>query len=603
MKKLNFVRFVLSRNTPCHMTRTPSRCKLHGKKGAGFFILFLFWALLPQNLLAEKDSSLSDLSVESFEKRKIPTGPRNPFAPGSAEEGLDTANLNLEGIVVGPQARFCLISGQILKEGSLLGNYLVKQILPGEVVLKSVEGESRIRMESFVAGAKQTGVLYNIHYQNAGLKEALRLIATAGGFNIILPEDLVGRVSVIFNDTELKDALASILRVNNFEYAEENKIVRVGKPEDFSGDTYFETAQIPLKYATAKDLVDTIKPLLSEKGTVIADARTNIVSVKDRQSIIEDVRTLVAKVDKKDTQVRIEAKIIDATRSFSRSIGIQWGFVRDTGQVQGFGGPSVDSIPDSTNPLNFNFPADSPTSGAGIIIGNIVSGLDFEAQVTAAEAKGDITIISQPSVTTLNNAPAKIRSGLKIYVKSTSDITLGTSSSTASGGTSGLEQIDTGIELTVTPQISIDNSIKLKIDAVESEADFSRTVDGIPSVIDNTASTTVFVRDGETTVIGGLFKIKKTNQTKGVPGISNVPILGWFFKSKSKTTADTELLIFITPRIVREGVAVGARNVMTPIKEDEKMESEVIESPEAAMQQPEKPARKRRGSEKLRQKN
>ncbi|MBI4411491.1 MAG: hypothetical protein HY541_03290 [Deltaproteobacteria bacterium] len=558
---------------------------------------------------AGADGSLSDLSMEGFEtKEATPAGVRNPFEPGPAEDGKQAPTFSLEGIVAGKSKRLCLISGQILKEGAFLGNYLIGEIRSGEVILKSTQGELKVRMNNFISSESAPGDLYNIAFQGAGLKEALRLIAAAGDFNLILPENTTGRVSVIFNKTELKDALASILRVNGFEFAEENKIVRVGKPDDFSGDTYFESTQIALKYATAKDLVATIKPLLSEKGTVIADERTNIVSVKDRQSIIEDVQDLIRKVDKKDQQVRIEAKIIDATKNFSRAMGIQWGFMRDSGQVQGFGSTPVGESPETGNPLNFNFPAGTPTSGAGIIIGNLIGGMDFEAQVTAAEAKGDITIISQPSVTTLNNAPAKIRSGLKIYVKSTSDITIGTSSGSSGGESSGLEEIDTGIELTVTPQISTDNSIKLKIAAIESEADFSRTVDGIPSVIDNTASTTVFVRDGETTVIGGLFKVKKTSNVKGVPGISSIPIIGWFFKSKAKTRDNTELLLFITPRIVHDRANFAARKTKlarepeTEVEkaEIEKMESEVIEASETDETPASKPKRR---SERLKQRN
>ncbi|MBI2340227.1 MAG: hypothetical protein HYU99_07685 [Deltaproteobacteria bacterium] len=553
------------------------------------------------------DGSLSDLSVEGFKTEEaVPAGPRNPFEPGTSAEGQTAPALTLEGIIVGSSARFCLISGKVLKEGTLLGNYLISQIRSDEVVLKSTAGEIRVRMNNFIPNGKEplSGV-YDISFQSAGLKEALRLVAAAGSFNLILPENMAGRVSVIFHNTELKDALASILRVNSFEFAEENKIIRVGKPEEFLGDTYFETAQIALKYATAKDLVSTVKPILSEKGAVIADERTNVISVKDRQKIIEDVRALVAKVDRKDQQVRIEAKIVDATRNFSRSLGIQWGFLKDTGQVQGFGLSDVGSSSETDNPFNFNFPATTPTSGMGIIIGNLVNNTDLEAQITAAEAKGDITIISQPSVTTLNNAPAKIRSGLKIYVKKpTSSVAI--SSATSGSGGSGLEEIETGIQLEVTPQISIDNSIKLKISAKESEADFSRTVDGIPSVIDNTASTTVFVRDGETTVIGGLFKVKKTTQTRGVPGVSSIPVIGWLFKNKSKTKDNLELLIFITPRIVRDGaVAVSAKpaGVVATVSEKsekEKLEAETIESSSVETDDAPKP---RRRSERLKQRN
>lgn len=496
-------------------------------------------------------SSLTDLSVDSFQRRKAPSGPRDPFSPGVAE-GIDVSSLNLEGIIIGPYTVLCLVSGRILREGNLIGNFLVQRISPGEVILKTVEGEFILRMKNVLAKSDKKGSEYEIDFENADIKDALRMLSTAGNFNIIIPQGLGGRVSVTFHQTKIRHALGSILRVNNYEYAEENHIVRVGKPEDFAGDTYFQTTHVALRYATAKDLIDTVKPLMSDKGSIIADDRTNILAIKDRQSIIEDVRRLIITMDKKDIQVRIEAKIIDASKTFSRSIGIQWGFTKNTGQVQGFGASGAGTIPGSTNPVNVNLPAGNPTSGVGILIGNIIGSTDLEAQLTAAEERGDIHIISQPSVTTVNNAPAKIRSGVKIFVKSTSNITVGVPSGAGAGATSGLEEIDTGVELTVTPQITTGDIIKLRIEAVESEADFSRTVDGIPAVIDNTASTTVLVRDGETTVIGGLVKVKKAKTTRGVPGLSSIPIIGWLFKSKTRTKVDNELLIFITPRIVHQ---------------------------------------------------
>lgn len=312
------------------------------------------------------------------------------------------------------------------------------------------------------------------------------------------------------------------------------------------------TEHYRLKYATANDMVNKVKPLLSDRGSVIADERTNMLTVKDRDPVVTGISSLVAMVDKRDKQVKIEARIVDATRSFSRALGIQWGVAGQSGSgnVTVAGISDVGRIVGTGTPLNVNLGAENPTSGLGLIIGNIAGALDIEAQLTAAEEKGDIHILSRPSVTTLNNMPAKIRSGTKIYVKSTSSISLGAAGGTAAtGGTGGLQEIDTGITLTVTPQISIDDYIKMKIEAEESEADFSRTVDGIPAVIDNNASTTVILRDGETTIIGGLYKEKDTREKRSVPGFSRVPVFGALFQSKTKTKSTNELMIFITPKI------------------------------------------------------
>jgi type IV pilus assembly protein PilQ len=126
---------------------------------------------------------------------------------------------------------------------------------------------------------------------------------------------------------------------------------------------------------------------------------------------------------------------------------------------------------------------------------------------------------------------------------------------TANSGNSNLQEIQTGIELNVTPQISESEFIKLDILATESEADFTRAIDGIPAVVDSTASTSVMLKNGETTIIGGLFKVKDAKTVKGIPGLMKVPLVGNLFKSKSKAKAKSELLIFITPRVVESGLA------------------------------------------------
>lgn len=504
-------------------------------------------------LSAETPDSLSDFVIEGFEPTKDTTGARNPFMPTPAEETMDASLLSFDGVVVGAGKKVALISGKIVEEGHSVGNFIVKEISPGSATLQSPEGETRLTMSSYVVGSRQEGSLYEIVFQGADLRDALQLIATAGGFNIIVPDNQAGRVSLIFHQTALREAMGSILRVNGLEFAEEGDIVRVGPLETFAAGAYYVTENFRLRYATAKDLVSSIKDHLSEKGTVTADNRTNTLIVRDSQATIDTLRPLVGKLDRQDTQVRIEAKIVDVTRTFSRSLGIQWGFLKDTGQVQGFGASAAGNISGTSTAANVSLPATNPTSGLGMIVGNLFNGTDLNAQITAAEEKGDVHIISQPSISTVNNTPAKIRSGLKIYVKNTSStIAVG---GTASSSDNDLEEIDTGIQLTVTPQITSDNTIKLKIDAVESEADFTRTVDGIPSVIDNTASTTVLVGDGQTTVIGGMMKIKKTNSKSGVPFVNNIPILGWFFSSKSREKTDNELLVFITPHIIRDGPA------------------------------------------------
>ncbi|MBX7149275.1 hypothetical protein K1X76_09315, partial [bacterium] len=502
---------------------------------------------------AKKTEPLSDLSLNAFESKKMTDGPRDPFSPGAKEGTVDPSTLSLEGIISSTNLHLALVSGKIVREGDSVGSFLVKEIDTGSITVQSVAGLHKLETSAFL-GNRSSGGQYDIVFQNAELKDAVNMIGAAGKFNIIAPQDLAGKVSVIFEQTTLKDALASILRVNKLEFAEENNILRVGAGDSFPEGTNLETQTFNLRYAAAKDLVETIKEHVSDKGSVAADDRTNSLIIQDNEASMARIAELIRQLDKQDTQVHIEAKIVDVTRNFSQSMGIQWGFTRDTGRVQGFSS-------DGAGGYNVNLPADNPTSGVGLLVGNVVKNTNLSAELTMAEGRGDAHIISQPSISTLNNVPAKIRSGVKFYVKSTSTIAVGGSSGTSSGSESNLEEIDTGIELSVTPQITPDSTVKLKIAATESEADFTRAVDGIPAVVDNVATTTIIVNNGETAVIGGLMKVNKSKTTNGVPVFSTIPIFGALFKSKVKNKTDNELLIFITPRIMGKEVYVSPADI------------------------------------------
>ena len=505
--------------------------------------------------VAQTAAPLSDLAMEQFEKGASRSASRNPFSPSEAPAEIDIANLSLEGLVTGENTGLGLVSGRIVRAGDKIGKYTVSKIKPGEVIFTTDGGEQTLKMEGFTpAFHNQKNQNYDIEFRHADLKDALNLLAKMAGYNLILPEDLGGRVNLSFADIPLRDAINSILKVNNYNYAIESGIMRVGKADQFIGGTDLLATTVPLKFATAKDLVDKIKPLLSEKGSVSADERTNVLSIKDYDANVENARSFIKEVDRKDQQVLIEAQIVDASNDFARSLGVQWGVSGSPDRLTISGADStgtfkINDFP--AKPAIVNMGATSPTSGVGFRIGSLPGGTKIDLQLTAAEQKGEVNIISKPSVSTINNLPAKIRSGVTLYVKSTSNITIATSAGGGGGAVPSLQAIETGVQLTVTPQISPENHIKMTIDANESEVDFSKTVDGIPAIIDNTATTTVVLKDGETAVIGGLIKMKDSNIKKSVPGISKVPLVGLFFKSNSKTKTHTELMIFITPTIMR----------------------------------------------------
>lgn len=396
---------------------------------------------------------------------------------------------------------------------------------------------------------------YNVEFRDADIKSAVRILAKMSDQNVVVPNGLQGTVTASFDNIDLKSALTAILKTQGYGSITENDVLQILSNEQLEklGED-LEAHAYNLKYAKAETILPSIQSLVSGRGSAIADNRTNTLYVRDTKSAIGNITGLVANIDKKGQQVLIEAKMIEASVEFIRSVGIQWGVTKTGGKIQ-FGGVTAVGTDDQGRALMFNAPATGlrsspPTSGVGLIVGSF-KGIVTDAQLTAAEQTGDINVLARPTIATMNNQPASIRSGTKFYVKTTGDFNIGGSSTSQSN----LQEIDTGIQLKVTPQISAEGNISLEIEATQSEADFTQAIDGVPAVIDKSAVTTVRLKDNETTIIGGLFHMKDALGVEGVPGLMKVPILGNLFKSKTKNKSRRELLIFLTPKIIESAVA------------------------------------------------
>lgn len=424
---------------------------------------------------------------------------------------------------------------------------LVSVVLTGSIAGAQIDtgNVSHFSPESSTYGNESR---YKVILKDAELKEALRFLAKVAGLNIIIPEAVSGVTNVHFDNVKVLDAINSIVKSNDLDYAIERGVLRIGKTGQFAttGED-LKTETIRLKFATAKDMVSNVKSLLTDRGSVLADQRTNSLVVRERLGNIDNVKRFLQDVDIKDAQVLIEAKIVEVTRDFSRNLGIQWG-VNTTGNKVNVVGVNAVGQSDTKQNLNVNLPALNPTSGLGLLIGSLAGGTNIDVQITAAEKKGDARIISEPSIVTSNGVASKIRSGETMLIQTTGDLNIGTTTATAN---TGLQTIETGIELNVTPQISGSGLVKLKIATQTSQPDFTREVQGIPVIVDNTASTEVLVADGQTTVIGGLLKFTGSDTRKNVPFFSRIPLLGNAFKSSAKSKQNTELMIFIRPSIIR----------------------------------------------------
>lgn len=396
---------------------------------------------------------------------------------------------------------------------------------------------------------------YDITFRQGSLREVLQFLAWISELNIIMPQGLDGTVDVNFRGVRIEDALNSIIRSNGLEYAVEGTVARIAKAEefkDFGEDLKTETFR--LRFASSKEMAGKVQPLLSSRGSVISDERTNSLIIREMPANIDKVRRFIDDVDIKDAQVLIESKIMEAKRRFTQALGIQWGANRGAdGSTFRFGGVQAVGQSDSGRNLNANFnPTNITAPTSGLLLGALFKGTNLDIQLLAAERRGDVYVISDPSIVTSNGRAANIRSGATLLLQNSGSVNIGTSAgTTASTGSGGYQEKKTGVELKVTPQITIHDYIKMDIEATTSTPDFTNQVQGVPTILDNTATTTVLVKDGETTVIGGLSRYSDTLNKRRVPYLSRIPLLGNAFKSKERDSENTELLVFIKPSVVR----------------------------------------------------
>lgn len=394
---------------------------------------------------------------------------------------------------------------------------------------------------------------YTLNFKTQPIADVLRALARQANLNIILPDNMPENISVSLNNVTLKSAIESILLSRGYNYKVENNILRVYR-EESKVKTKMEV--INLQYANANTIASTLSKMFST-ASIQADTATNSLIIKDEEDTVSEIKKIIEKLDVRTKQVLIEAKIVNATESFSRDLGIQWGgFFSNSSQSNKMFGISPSTTGTTTTTFGTSNPGDNfvinapiqttPVGNLGIIIGSLHKNLRLDLALQLAEQKGQAKIVSSPKILTLDNKRATIRSGSTLRIRS---IPLGTSVS--AGVTATVETINTGVELGVTPQITGDDNITLTVDVGQSEPNFDRKVENIPEVQDQRATTSILLKDGETVVIGGLYRIIEGESITGIPFLSDIPLIGWLFKSKSKEKRNEELMIFLTPRIIK----------------------------------------------------
>jgi type IV pilus assembly protein PilQ len=424
-----------------------------------------------------------------------------------------------------------------------------------------------------------TGRLISLDLQDADIDSALRIIAEVSNLNIVAGDGVTGKVTLKLVDVPWDQALDVILKNHGLDKVLEGNVLRVAAVDKLKQEReLFKQARVAeeeleplsvkymrISYAKASEIKALVETVLTERGTVAFDERSNQLVVKDVRKGLQNVAELIRKVDLRTPQILLETQIIEASRNLSRQLGSELGFQYiqspATGNGTGLNFPSAISMGGSVDPANQNsitgsaFPAAiSATAGSAItmLFDSADGTKSLALRLSQLEQEGQVRIISKPAVATTNNKPAEIKSVEKYRVKLPNgglSIATGSGAQSTGAGNVATQTIEAGIVLNVTPQASPDYYILLDIQA-KSSSFGSRTVEDIPNEIERSASSSVLVSSGQTFALGGIYKITERDSVSGVPFFKDIPVIGTFFRSASTENADEELLFFITPRIV-----------------------------------------------------
>lgn len=398
-----------------------------------------------------------------------------------------------------------------------------------------------------------TGEPIDLNLTNADIIDVLRLFSELTGLNIAIDPGVSGTVTVDFRGVPWDQALELILRQNNLGYALEGNVMRIGTVQRLSNEAVQErqlaeekrlnqplnTVIKYLSYAKAGDISSILSQMLTARGKIVVDERTNQLIITDIEANLQTIFNLIDTIDIATPQVVIEARIVETTKNFARQLGITWGFSGALDPALGTG--TGLSFPNTVDVIGGPFDLGAGNPVLDISLSNVLGTFNLDVLLTAAESEGLVKVVSAPRVTTQDNSSAEIQSGVQIPVQ------------TRVNFTTTVQYIDATLRLTVTPQVTAEGTVIMQIEVQKVEPALGLTVVGGTNspLITRRAVTTVMVRDGGTTVIGGIYQATDNDSQSRIPFLHQIPILGNLFKNTDVSRRHDELLIFITPRIVR----------------------------------------------------
>jgi len=471
------------------------------------------------------------------------------------------------------------------------GNVLTVTMKPVDMVAAARADDEVIRNEKVYTGQKVT-----FNYKDIDIRNALKLIAEMSDLNIIMSDDVKGVLTMRLVDVPWDQALDLILSAKGLGKEKNGNVMRIAPLSVLKADADsrkeakksaediapLETEFITLGYASVNDVQTILKggtmnravstntggtagstlsaqdgntsssgelKLLSSRGTIMLDERSNTMIITDTRDRLDNIKRLIAVIDKPTQQVMVEARIVEASDTFSRDLGVKWGGAyNDPGGVRNRFTHRVNGTAAGTNIVDLGAAIGAGAGGGiGYTLGTLSGALNLNLELSAAEQEGQIKVVSSPRVFTSNLKKAIIKQERNIYFPQSTSTGQQTTT-----GTNTTTPIKIPLTLEVTPQITADKRIILNLKVDKGTPVTSPTGDA--TVDTKSVETTLLVKNGETVVLGGIYTQTTTDTINGVPGLMNIPLIGHFFKRKQKSNNRSELLIFITPSIIDEAI-------------------------------------------------
>ncbi|MCE3046174.1 type IV pilus secretin PilQ family protein [Legionella sp. 16cNR16C] len=446
--------------------------------------------------------------------------------------------------------------------------YQVNKQFIVEIYPLSAEEAKQAKLKKMVF----TGKRISLNFQNIQIRAVLQLLAEFTGINIVVSDQVQGSITLRLNDIPWDQALDIILKTNALDKRKTGNVLLIDKASNLleqeknalkaqqavTNLAPLRSQLIQINYAKAADIAVLLKDknnsLLSKRGTLSVDARTNTIWIQDTGAQIEEIRELVKQLDIPVKQVLIEARIVNVTKDFARDLGIRFGISRPThlsGTLSGANQLAQNVAPADVVPLSDRLnvdlaatPVSASPASVGIALAKLGDGILLDLELSALESEGRGEVISSPRLITTNQQSAVIESGEEIpYQEATSS------------GATAVAFKKAVLSLKVTPQITPDNKIMMDLQ-INQDTPSPQTFNGVPAILTKEIQTNVLVNNGQTIVLGGIYKQDKNNSINRVPFLGNLPVVGVLFRNQSTEIKNEELLIFITPRIITNTLSI-----------------------------------------------